>query len=196
MTSASPTTTAPLTRKDIHLRRIEMRGCERSDGLYEIEGRLCDTKPFNFAPRFTRMFPANEPIHEMVVRLVFDQQMLIHEVEAATLNAPFAVCPEAARSLQALKGLCMARGWNREVRSRLSGVRSCTHLVELLGPMATTAIQAMAPVHLAGPDQLDDEGRPVMIDSCHAFAADGEMVRHRWPQFYRLAPDQEAPPPV
>ncbi len=184
MSTESPTPTSPLTRKDLHLRRIELRGCERSDGLFEIEGRLCDTKPFDFTPPFTRMFPANQPIHEMCVRLVFDLQMFIHEVEAFTINAPFPACPEAGRSLQALKGLCMARGWNREVRSRLSGARSCTHLVELLGPMATAAIQSIAPMRLAGPDRLDDEGRPVMIDSCHAFSAGGELVLQRWPQFH------------
>ncbi len=27
-------------------------------------------------------------------------------------------------------------------------------------------------------------GKPAIIDSCYAFASDGEVVRNRWPQFY------------
>ena len=31
----------------------------------------------------------------------------------------------------------------KEVKSRLSGPKGCTHLTELLGPIATTAIQTL-----------------------------------------------------
>lgn len=38
-----------VTREELHFRRIDMRGYRRSDGRYEIEGRVIDRKPHDFA---------------------------------------------------------------------------------------------------------------------------------------------------
>ena len=87
--------------------------------------------------------------------------------------------------MQSIKGLRMVSGWSREVRSRLAGARSCTHLMELLIPMATTAYQSLSQVMAGRPDALDATGRPLKIDSCYAYRADGPLVERRWPLFYR-----------
>ena len=58
------------------------------------------------------------------------------------------------------------------------GIEGCTHLTELLGPMATTAYQALW-------DQLIDveqqnSGKAAVryaLNGCHALNADGELVR-------------------
>lgn len=177
---------AGVSREELHFRRIDMRGFRRSDGLFEIEGRVVDRKPHEFVhPAGGRTVPANEPMHDMGVRLVFDENMLVHEVHTFTDSAPYPPCPEGGRALQSLKGLRMAGGWNKEVRSRLSGARSCMHLMELLGPMATVAFQSLAKVRMAEPEKLDANGRPLNIDSCYAYAADGPVVLKRWPQFHR-----------
>lgn len=179
----------PITREALHLRRIEMQGYRRSDGLFEVEGRLVDNKSHDFVhPVPGRSVPAGAPIHNMGVRLVFDAQMLVHEVETFTDSAPYAACPEGGRALQSIKGLRMGGGWNRELRARLSGARSCTHLMELLSPMATAAHQTLGFLYVASPDRLDAQGRPLQIDSCYAYAADGEVVMRRWPQFHQPAP--------
>ena len=44
MTENSPDDDA-VTREELHFRRIDMRGWRRSDGLYEVEGRVIDHKP-------------------------------------------------------------------------------------------------------------------------------------------------------
>ena len=36
----------PAARDPLHTRRIEINGYRRADGLFDIEGRLTDTKPF------------------------------------------------------------------------------------------------------------------------------------------------------
>ena len=52
----------------MHLRRVVCTGYERDDGLWDIEGRLIDTKPFPLElPEHTAA--ADEPIHEMTVCL-------------------------------------------------------------------------------------------------------------------------------
>ena len=45
-----------------------------------------------------------------------------------------------------LIGIKIGAGWQGEVRKRIGGALGCTHLRELLAPMATTAMQAMGNV--------------------------------------------------
>ncbi len=119
--------TDQVTREEIHFRRIDMRGWLRSDGLYEIEGRVTDTKPHDFkAPNGPKVVPAGEPLHDMGVTLVFDTSMLVHEVRVFMASTPYEPCVDASDSLQVLKGLRIAGGWAGEVRKRLAGPLSCT----------------------------------------------------------------------
>jgi len=180
----------PVTRKPLHTRRIELQAYERSDGLFEVEGRVVDTKPYDFVPiRGTRGVPAGQAIHDLGVVLAFDAQLRVHEVRTISDAYPYAECPEGGRALQSLVGLSMTRGWNSEVRQRLGGERSCTHLRELLGPMATAAFQAMSVLRASQPEKLDAQGRPLKIDSCYAYGAERELVRVTWPQFHRPQAD-------
>ncbi|MFZ4756725.1 MAG: DUF2889 domain-containing protein [Burkholderiaceae bacterium] len=176
-------------RTPLHHRAIEVRGWRRRDGMFEVEATLTDTKA-EPAP----WVRADGVLHHMQVRLVFDESMTVRDVVACTDASPYPVCPDAAPGLAVLKGLSMASGWSRTVRERLGGVKGCTHLVELLGPMATTAFQTLAPLRMAAPDVLDASGRPRKIDSCQAYAAQGELVRVRWPEHHVAPPDGRAAP--
>jgi hypothetical protein len=75
----------------------------------------------------------------------------------------------------------------------LGGVQGCTHLVDLLGPLATTAYQTVFPYRAREYEERVARGeiaprslsrRPKLVDSCHAFASDGEVVKRYWPAFY------------
>ena len=180
------------TREELHFRRIDMRGFRRGDGLYEIEGRVTDRKPHDFVPvSGGRQVPANEAIHDMGVRLVFDDDLTVRSVETFTDASPYAQCPEGGRALQSLIGLRMIGGWSNNVRSRLAGAHSCTHLMEILIPMATAAYQSLSSVARSRPQQVDVTGRPRKIDSCYAYGAQREIVQWRWPEYFRPAPPGE-----
>lgn len=175
-----------ITREELHLRKIDMRGYKRSDGLFEVEGRVTDTKPYDLpALDGGRPVLADEPIHDMGVRLVYDEQLVVRAVSTFTDSAPYAACPEGGRALQTLVGIAMVSGWSKTVRERLAGARSCTHLMELLIPMATVAHQSMSKHFRDRPERVDAAGRPLKIDSCYAYSAGRELVRIRWPAFYR-----------
>jgi hypothetical protein len=179
-------------REELHFRRIDMRGYRRSDGLYEVEGRVTDRKPHDFVSLLGgKRLPAHEPLHDMGVRIVFDEQMLVRDVQTFTEAAPYSICPEGGRALQSLKGLRMTSGWSKAVRERLSGARSCTHLMQLLMPLATVAFQSLSSVRLAEPVRRDATGRPVKIDSCYASGAGRELVRRHWPEFHRPVRSEE-----
>ena len=174
-----------IEREEIHKRQITMRAYRRVDGLYDIEGRVVDNKPIEFvAPLTNRVLAPGQPIHDLWIRLVIDDEFLIHDVFSSSDSTPFTVCKQAPPTLSVLKGERIGGGWAKLVRSKLKGAASCTHLMELLGPMATAAYQALWPVVRHRPEVLDANGRPVKIDSCYAYASNREVTLQLWPQFY------------
>ncbi len=174
-----------LEREEIHQRQITMRAYRRVDGLYEIEGRVVDNKPIEFvAPLTNRVLAPGQSIHDLWIRLVIDDEFLIHDVIASSDATPFGICKQAPPTLEVMKGERIGAGWSKLVRSKLKGAASCTHLMELLGPMATTAYQALWPVVRTRPDPLDANGRPTKIDSCYAYASNREVTLKLWPKFY------------
>ncbi len=170
-------------RTELHLRSIEMRGYRRDDGLFEIDGRVVDTK--SHAIRIDgRDRAPGEPIHDMWIRMVIDEDFVVRDVLAVTDSSPFGVCREAVAPMQAIVGERIRPGWSMMVKSKLGGAVGCTHLMELLLPMATAAYQSLVEVRFARPDVLDRNGRPAKIDSCYAYASHRDIVLRRWPQFH------------
>lgn len=174
----------PVDREPIHRRAIECRGYRRGDGLWDIEGHIVDTKTYSFPNHDRGEIRAGEPLHEMWIRLTIDDEMLVRDVEAVTDAGPYRVCPDITPRFAVLKGLRIAPGWTKAVRQRLGGVNGCTHLVELLGPVATVAYQTLVALRMKRLDELPPDRRPSVIDSCHAYRSDGEVVQRRWPDFY------------
>ena len=111
---------------------------------------------------------------------------MVQDASAQMEVTPFGICPGAARALPQLKGLKIGGGWNKKVRELLGGTASCTHIVELLGPMATTAWQGISPQRMAKLASADgDEQRRSKVDSCYAYDAQREVVARLWPQMRR-----------
>ncbi len=175
---------ASAPRKLSHHRTIHCRGYEREDGLWDIEGHLVDAKtfPVPFAHR-NGMIQPGEPIHEMWVRFTIDLDFLIHDVEAVADSHPHRACGEVPPRFKRLKGLTIGPGWKKKVGELLGGTQGCTHLVELLGPLATTAYQTLYPFRKER-DMAAGTYRPAVLDTCHALASDGEAVRMLWPEHY------------
>src|SRR3954468_10687043 len=173
-----------VAREELHLRRIELRGYRRDDGLYDIEARMTDTKSHDLKLEHRETLPAGAPLHDMWMRLVVDEDLTVHDVVASTDAAPFAICPEATSTLAPLKGMRIGAGWTIAVKSLFAGARGCTHLTELLIPLATTAFQTLSQVRQARPATLNSRGRPVKIDSCYAYSSQRVVVERRWPEFY------------
>lgn len=174
---------APAEREPLHRRTIDLRGYRRADGLFDIEARLIDTKGYAVDNRWRGRLDPGTPIHDMWLRLTVDDGLSVVAVAAATDAAPFAVCAAVTPAFEQLVGLTIGPGWRREVAKRLGGVHGCTHLVELLAPLATTALQTIAPLkeRAASPAQ---QRPPRHLDSCHALRRDGPVVREHYPMWY------------
>jgi hypothetical protein len=185
----------PAKREKLHDRTIVLEGFRREDGLFDIEARLTDTKTYTFANEDRGEIRPGEPLHGMLMRLTIDEELRIVACEADTEYAPYTLCPAITPNFATLAGLRIGPGWLRAAKERVGGVKGCTHLVELLGPMATVAFQTTVVVRRDRP--VDPAKPPALLNTCHAYAADGEIVARRWPQFStrgRRADDATAPP--
>ena len=182
-----------ITREEIHHRRIDMRGFRRSDGLFEVQAHLTDRKTHDFVkPADGRTVPARAAVHDMSVALVFDKDMIVREVQTSMDAFPYRTCPGGGDSLQSLIGLRIGAGWNTEVRKRLPSADTCSHLKELLSPMASAAYQTMTSVLSGLLDERDSTGRPVKIGQCHAYGPTRDLVKTLWPEFHRTNDDRGA----
>src|SRR5690554_6406472 len=128
-----------------HTRRVEVRGYRREHGLWDVEGHLVDSKTYSFSNKERGEVQAGEPVHEMWLRITVDDDLVIRAAEAVTDAAPYSVCPAITPNFARLVGIRIGAGFRREVKKRLGGTEGCTHLIELLGPIATTAYQTIYP---------------------------------------------------
>ena len=175
----------PAEREALHVRQIECRGYRRLDGLWDIEAHLVDTKEIETDRAWGGKLPAGAPVHDMWVRLTIDGAMKVHGAEAAMETTPYPPCARAAPSLAVLVGHTIAPGWSMLVKRLLGGVKSCTHVMELLMPVATTAYQTLGMGRRAREQRAAaSRTRPGKIDSCYAYSSQREVVARFWPEFY------------
>jgi hypothetical protein len=166
-------------REPLHTRRIEIRGYKRTDGLYDVEGHLVDTKPFDFRLA-AGLRPAGQPIHDMWLRITVDRELTIVDAAAAMDGMPYAGdCDRIVPAYRKLVGLAIRPGYSHKVKELLAGVRGCTHITELAGALATAAFQTMAGQRLQPADQ-----RPFQLDKCHALESTRPAVARYYPKWY------------
>ena len=134
----------PVGRQHLHTRRVTCQGFFRDDGLWDIEGRITDEKTYEHANEWRGPLKPGDFVHDMSIRLTVDHRFTIVDVEAVTDKSPYRICGDIAPDFKKLIGLRIGGGFHRAVSERLGGVHGCTHIVELLGPVATTAFQTVS----------------------------------------------------
>lgn len=175
-------------RRLMHRRSVECTGYLRSDGLWEVEARLVDTKPFAQRDHYRGELPAGEPVHDIGLRLAVDDSLTIQEAETTMRATPFPTCIEVEPILQRLVGERIGKGWREIVRTRIGRLETCTHLSELLGPAVTALFQMMSygktPEGASSMDhQRGTTERPFFVGGCHSWRTDGPIVAEMFPQF-------------
>jgi len=172
-------------RRLLHTRRVTCTGYLRDDGLFEFEGLLIDTKTYD-ARLTCKTVASGEPIHHLGLRLVVDRDLVIQAADVLSQAVPTPFCTQVNAAYAELVGLKIGPGLRRKAAERVGGVRGCVHLTELLGPLATTAVQTISMLFLdaegehAGAAGLD-AAQHWLVGTCHVYRPDGEMVRLLWP---------------
>ena len=175
-------------RRLMHRRSVECQGYLRHDGLWEVEARLVDTKPFVQHDRYRGVLQPGDPVHDISLRLAIDDRMTIIEAETTMRSTPYPTCIEVEPILQRLVGERIGKGWRELVRQKIGRLETCTHLAELLGPAVTALFQTMSygksPEHRDSMDSQRNAGeRPFFIGGCHSWRTDGPIVAEMFPQF-------------
>ena len=180
----------PAPRRHMHTRKISCEGYQREDGLWDIEARIVDTKTFAYRDLYRGPREPGEPVHDMALRLTIDDDMVVRDIEVATLSAFHPLCFGVAPAFKGLIGKTIGAGWQRAVQACVGGVKGCTHLRELLLPAATVAFQTRAnrpedgqPAPPSDPNYKTE--RPHFVDGCKTWATDGEIVAKFYPRFHR-----------
>ena len=171
---------AGVEREALHSRTIEIRGFRRADGLYDIEGRLVDTKPHDFRLA-AGVRKAGEPIHSMWLRITIDRNLVIVDADATMDAMPYVGdCAKIEPAYRKLVGIAIRPGYQQKLKELFGGVNGCTHLTELAAALATGAFQTMA-----GQRVQDPAKKPFQLDRCHALDATSPVVGRYYPQWYR-----------
>ena len=175
VTSLSP----PAPREAVHQRQINCNGFVRNDELYDIEAELTDHKTYAFPSDFRGTVTPDLPVHHMILRITINKDRVIQYAEAITITGPYAICPTANKVFHNLVGLQIGPGWRRKVQAAIGGRHGCTHITELLGPVATIAYQTLYGEEARqnrrlGPmtDQDKRSDRSELVNSCVGYADD------------------------
>ena len=173
--------TKPIDRKLMHKRIVECQGFKRIDGKFDIEGHLVDTKTYKISVEHGDVLPGGA-LHEMFLRITVNTDLEILESEAVTVWAPYLICGDINSNFKKLKGLKIKSGFTAKVKEILSGIHGCTHLVELLGPMATTAFQT---IYSEKSIKNSSSKAPPLLNSCHGWGESNDMIKKKFPLFYK-----------
>lgn len=173
---------APAVERELHhTRRIHYQGFKRTDGLWDMEGELIDTKAIDVLLLNGHTQPAGEPVHHMQMRVTVDERLVVHAIEVAMPSHPLNSCPLALAAMQRMVGACMAKGWRQAIDSNLGSVRGCAHLRELLMNMATATFQTILSAFTPAPGKA-----PLFLDGCTAWDTSGAEVEQFFPQFAQM----------
>ena len=177
--------TKPHPRKHIHTRNIMCQGFERDDGLWDIEGRIVDTKTYSFENFDRGGVSSGEAIHDMEIRLTLDNDLIVQKAEASTKSSPYSICGDMNQIFSSLEGVAIKPGWRREVNKIMGGVKGCVHLTDLVtGPIAVTAHQTIYAAKERR-KKISKGKKPPQLNSCHAYRQESDIVKRIWPEFYK-----------
>jgi Protein of unknown function (DUF2889) len=169
----------------LHHRTYAVQVFRRDAHCIVVRGIVHDVKP-------PGMHVEDDPdpltMHRMRVELEIDYPALV--IRAADVefdDFPQTLCPMIADDYGALVGVSITRGFTHRVRELFGGPRGCAHVTALLQAMAPAVVQStwsMGILNQRETTASDDQEVPAgtrrqspPADSCHVWAADGDLVR-------------------
>ncbi|WP_114090629.1 DUF2889 domain-containing protein [Thalassospira profundimaris] len=178
-----------VSRTHHHVRRFAFDSFSRTDGLWDLEGRLTDSKTFDYYDLRRGKIDPGGFIHDIAVRVTIDEEMTVRDIVASLDAAPFRLCQGGGANLSALVGQNLAKGWRKHVNEALAGASGCAHIREMLLAIPTVAFQTLGTVweNRDRPEGMNTHTlteRPFYLGGCSALAPDGAVVKTHYPQFF------------
>tara|TARA_B110000503_G_C7167151_1_gene422509 strand:- start:2846 stop:3397 length:552 start_codon:yes stop_codon:yes gene_type:complete len=172
-------------RKLLHTRSITYAGFQREDGFWDIEAQLTDVKTYSLDPGGDDDIPAGTAMHDVQLRVTLDDALKISAIESSFDHFPLNTCPAVTANYQSLVGLTIGAGWRKALKQRVGGETGCTHITEMLGSMATPAIQTIGhALSVQNPQPRKTGTPPHRVGRCHSWATDSPAVKKYEPEYY------------
>ncbi len=118
-----------------------------------------------------------------------NDEIEVQDIEAVIDASPYNYCQPVITVAKNLIGLRIAPGWTDKSKKAMGSNRGCTHLTELLGPIATTAIQTIVSEKMKRSEGKPQGSSNAFLNSCHSYAADSPVVKLHWPEHYQASND-------
>lgn len=174
----------PTERTPMHTRSISVQSYARDDGLWDIEAQLVDVKAYDFTRSNGTEHKAGDPVHNLLLRVTFDQTLTITDAVAVYEAAPYGgSCSAIEPDYAAMVGMNFLRGFKQAMRAKFGRTAGCTHMTELSDVLPTVAVQSMSKVRRARQASGSNE-RPFQLEGCHALRLDGPVVQEYYPKWY------------
>lgn len=183
-----PLSPPTIDRQPRHIRSVRYQSFERSDGLWDVEGELIDTKAIDIPRMRGGTLRAGQPVHHMHIRVTVDTQLVVHAIEAVMDAHPIEGCPGALDAMQRMVGCCMAKGWRKAIDQHLGQIAGCTHMRELLMNMATATFQSITSAF-----RTNDDTPPAFLGECKGWDGHGPAVAEHFPKFIGYLRPQPMP---
>lgn len=173
-----------VARRKLHDRSIAMSGWKREDGMWDIEGRLTDTKNQDYQLGSGVRRPG-EAVHDMWVRITIDGRFNIVAAEAHSDAVPYpGACERIVPDYGRLVGLNLMHDFRRQVHALFGSTKGCSHLNELLMVLPAVAFQTFAS-EMSETEGWEEGMKPFPLDKCHALETTTQTVRLYYPLWYR-----------
>ena len=184
-----------ISRSLLHSRTIFSEGYVREDGLFDIEGRIKDTKSYDVTRTDGSCLKKGDPLHEMHIVLTINIKMQIIDISAKTISAPYKICSDANFKIKSLMGKTIGPGWKNKINKHIGNIEGCTHIRELLVSMATVSFQTVygeksrrtrEAINKGEKDPYpSDISMPSLLNTCYAFDEKSEVTKKQWPEYWK-----------
>jgi len=177
-------------RRLLHTREVVCKGYVREDGLFDVEASLRDISPEG-TDLYFKQVDAGGLLHGLRLTMTIDADMQIVHMQAHSDTVPTPWCSESSKPYDQLVGLRIGPGFTQRMKERVGGRKGCTHLTELISPLATTAVQTVMSLRRETRDmaaELQGTGpmpRPVVYNTCHTYRQEGQAIKVIWPEHRR-----------
>jgi hypothetical protein len=172
----------------VHDRDYSVQVYRSSPNELVAVGRVRDEKP---AGLYVEHDPDPLTMHDMTIELrVGYPDLVISDASVSFTTFPQLSCPAISDHYTSLVGVSIARGFTHKVRELFGGPRGCAHVTALLQAIAPALVQStwsMRAINrregaagestpVADPKKLARSVVLPNLDTCHVWAADGELV--------------------
>jgi hypothetical protein len=172
----------------VHDRDYSVQVYRASPHELVARGRVRDEKPPGL---YVEHDPDPLTMHDMTIELRVGYPSLeITDTSVRFTTFPQLTCAGISDHYRSLVGVSIARGFTHKVRELFGGPRGCAHVTALLQAMAPAVVQSTWSMRVLNRrDGVDGESTPIAdpraaaraavlpnLDTCHVWAADGELV--------------------